>query len=482
MGLHHSPSAESDQVNRPIAVFIEDDPQQTEIYSKILIQSGFDLLAFDAIAPALEHLRNSKDLIDLFILDRRLPVRKGEPASDELGDELLAEVRLTFPDARVIVFTGYATIPHIQEALQGSGQLPTKNGEIIDRITVLEKHDSLKFKRKVEEFRRLIQSLDDIEIAMQGISDGISYSDRRALRRLAFEYRAVSVTATPLGGGLTGASVWRCELSRPEGHVSTVVAKRVKKSPMRGGLPELLPRSSITSTAGTISGLMGGTHLNVLQTAGNNPQPLMDLIGSDPKKATEFAQPLWRLLNSISEQQRIVTVAEICAPLVDWGRLGDLLRPHNVLVPAGSETATVRIGVRHGDLHPGNVLIDNGQAVLIDFDSSDFAARLLDPITMLIATLVHPDSPICGSSWPSAKEISGTFGTEDFGLGHKQEVWFQAVTEWLMERKTSDRELWALTLAYAGRQLEFEDVTDDEAMVERIVAIAELASRRLNEL
>ena len=78
-----------------------------------------------------------------------------------------------------------------------------------------------------------------------------------------------------------------------------------------------------------------------------------------------------------------------------------------ISIPAGSLTATVNVGVRHGDLHPANVLIDNGVAVLIDFDSSGFASAAMDPVTALLSTLVHPDSPLRGDAWPDVGEIEG---------------------------------------------------------------------------
>ena len=44
-----------------------------------------------------------------------------------------------------------------------------------------------------------------------------------------------------------------------------------------------------------------------------------------------------------------------------------------------------------------NVLIDNGVAVLIDFDSSGFASAAMDPVTALLSTLVHR-TPNCAAT------------------------------------------------------------------------------------
>jgi CheY-like chemotaxis protein len=460
-------------------VLVEDDSQQAAVSRNVLQAAGFEVRDFDSIAPALDHLRTSTDLIDLFVLDRRLPVNAGEPATDELGDELLREVRSNYPDARLIVFTGFATIRHVQEALQGGGQLPTQGGQPIDRVTVLEKDQSLEFKQQAEQLRQLLQALDDIEIITPPDAPALSDLEKRVLRRLAFEYRAVSISASALGGGLTGASVWRCDLNRPEGHIATVVAKRVKSSGARGGLPELLPRANTTSTTATLAGLMAGSRLNVLQVAGDAPYSLMNIIAEKPVHAVELAKPIWRALHGVTAQQQTLTVAQLCESLVVWDDLSGLLGPYGVQVPAGTLTATTQVGVRHGDLHPGNILIDNDQAVLIDFDSTTFAGGALDPITMLISTLVHPESPIRGASWPDESEIDLHFATSEFGQGHACEPWFRGVCEWVDECSSSPREQWALVLAYAGRQLRYADVIDDPEVLGRVVAIARRAAEVL---
>lgn len=465
----------------PVAVLVEDDPQQLEVSEVVLRSAGYEVHSFQAIGPARTYLSGTLDLIDLFVLDRRLPVNLGEPSTEEFGDELLEEVRTAFPDARLIVFTGYATIRHVQESLRGSGQLPTQGDSPIDRVTVLEKDQSLEFREQVLEFRQLLQSLDDVELITPPSVGVLSDLDKRVLRRLAFDYRAASITATPLSGGLTGASVWRCEISRVEGHVATVVAKRVRSRGSSGGLPEVLPRVHAAATVRSLSGLMAGSFLNVLQLAGEAPVALMAVIGDEPSRAVELARPVWKALSAVVAHRRTMTVAELCEPLISWGRLAELLDAHGVQVPAASLSVTTSVGPRHGDLHPENILIDNGRAVLIDFDSETFASGLLDPITMLISTLVHPSSPIRGAGWPDVMEIASGFATSNFGQAHSSGPWFIGVQSWVQESTTSSREFWALVLAYAGRQLRFPDVVADEEVLTRVLAVAKRASAVLTD-
>lgn len=467
-------------MTNPLAVLVEDDQQQLEISKREMQTAGFEVRDFDAVAPVLDYLQSSTELVDLFVLDRRLPVNFGDAAGDELGDELLRAVRAAYPDARLIVFTGYASVPHLQQALEGGGSLPSHGGPALDRITVLEKHQSLEFRKHVIEFRQLLQLLNDIEITTEDPAESLTALDKRLLRRLAFSYHAVSVSALSLSGGLTGARVWKCVLRGQEGLLATVIAKCVSKSSPLGGLPALLHRSATTSTIATLGGPIAGRYINVLQIAGENPYSLMSLLSRDPAQAVALARPLWDALHAVDYQQRARPVAEICSSLIDWEEISERLSDFEITVPAGSITASTAIGLRHGDLHPGNILIDGTDAVLIDFDSNTFGSGLLDPVTILLSTLVHPESPIAGARWPSPVDITESLGTSDFGRGHACEAWFRAVQEWISECRASDREFWSLVLAFAARQLRYADVLADAETLGRVVAIAKRAAGALS--
>lgn len=463
----------------PIAVLVEDDAEQAAVAREVLEQEGFRVRAFDALAPALDYLQQPPELIDLFVLDRRLPVRRGDSASDELGDELLAQVSRDYPDSCIVVFTGYASIEHVQRAVRGSGPLPEHRGVSVDRISVLQKHQSLEFRGRVHQLRELLQALEDIELVSLG-EGGMSEHHRRMIRRLAHQYSAASVTAHPLGGGLTNAAVWRCELRGPRGPIGTVVVKQGKRGKAGGvRLTELLPRTFVATRIATVTGLMAGTPLHVFQVAGDHPVPLMELLWTDPVHAVEIARPLWRELSALASQTTVQCIDEIVVSLVKWDKLAELLGEHGIAVPAGSLTASTAIGVRHGDLHPGNVLNVDGQAVLIDFDSCAYAPGGLDPITMLLSTLVHPDSPIRGAGWPDASHIEDFFDTSDFGSGHPCEAWFRGVHDWMSECSSGDRERWALVLAYSGRQLQYGDVIGSPDVLERVLALARWAAGKL---
>lgn len=464
----------------PIAVLVEDDPEQAQMTVKILTDAGFDVRFFESISSVTEYFATTSDLIDLFVLDRRLPMRRGEISTDGFGDELLRTVRDEFADAKVIVFTGHATVPHVVSALGGNSQLPTHELVAIDRITVLEKDKSLEFRDQVRAFRGLLQSLDDIEIRHERDLGQLTRQQMRQLRRLAFEFRASSIHVKVLGGGLTTASVWRCSIDRPEGVVASVVAKTGSSAGVPGGLSDILPSSHATATTRILTGLLWGKNIRVLQVAGRDPIPLGQMIEQEPDRAVSLVTPLLSALSAVESTRTRLAIQDLCAPLLPWDELVAMLRSRGIKAPAASLQISTATGARHGDLHPENILVDSNQCVLIDFDSEVFGAGLLDPLTLFFSTLTHPDSPLLGSKWPNEEEISARLGGAAFASDHPQRPWFVGVMAWIEQVQTSEREYWAIALAYATRQLRYENVTDDPETVVRVLAIIRRAVRELS--
>lgn len=466
---------------KPIAVLVEDDPEQAAVSLEVLIAEDFEVRSFEAAAPVLDYLKRPQELVDLFVLDRRIPVQIGQPAADEVGDELLDQIRADFPDARIIVFTGFASIEQVQAVARGSGQLPALRGNPIDRVSLLEKHQSLEFREQVSKIRNLLQSLEDIEIVVDGGGPIDSDLHRRMVRRVGYHYGAVSVTVRRLSGGLTGAAVWQCQRRGLEGPLGSIVVKQSDIGPeLRPMLTELVPRPLVATRIDTIHGLMAGNVLTVFQVAGESPVALMDLLGSEPGRAAEVIHQVREGLAMVPGEQRVLRLDELCAPIISWSELENLLDAAGLPVPSSSLTASTSIGVRHCDLHPGNVLEVAGEAVLIDFDNCSFGAGGIDAITALLSTLVHPDSPIRGVAWPNVEEIESSLGHAGFGTGHSASLWFDEVQAWVDESCAGERERWALTLAYVGRQLRYQDVRADPEKLRRIEAIARRAADELD--
>lgn len=472
------------ELGNHVAVLVEDDIEQLAVSRSVLVSAGFDVVEFNSLEGAHDFFVSEdfdERCIDLLVLDRRIPYQEDGNPNNEFGDLLFGQAREVFPDAKIIVFTGYADVKMLQVAMQGAGQFPIRPDNPVDRITVLRKDQSIEFRDEVDEFAALLCGLDDIEVHAD--TEGIphSVSDVRCLRRVAYEYGAVTLVPTSLSGGQTGAKVWKCTIHQAEGHIADIVVKQVKKEVVLGGLQDLLPLSASATSRGTVSGLTGGQRLAIQRLAGSNVRTLSSLILRDSTTATSCVASVAAALRSVTEQAQVITMVELASPLISWDDLVARLGAHRLTPPSPSMRVSTMIGVRHGDLHPSNVMVDGmGEVpVLIDFDSNCFAAGLLDPVTLLLSTLTHPNSPIHGDMWPSTTEISQTFGTDTFASEHPAGAWFAAVWTWVVEKWTSEREFWGLVLAYCVRQFAYKDVKEDAAVFSRVVTLAGMAISRL---
>jgi len=466
-------------LSKPIAVVVEDDLSFLEGVREYLVSLDFELREFHDVSSAQGYISSTHDLIDLFVLDRQLPISEGGPASGEVGDLLLTEVRQAFPRVRLFVFTGYATVEHAQQAYEGAGRILENTPHATDVVTVRTKSQSLEFEEDVRKYRALLQRLDNIEIQRWTGADPFDSFETRLLRRVAFHYSADSITPIPLAGGLTGAKVWRCEIKKRDAGTMNVVVKTSEVRSPSGGLQGMLPPGIVTATLDQFNDLTGKWHVSVLQLAGQTPEALMDQIGQDPAGALERVQPVFQALGSVSEVETVVSLEELCAPLIQWDKLTDILRVHSISPPSKGLRVTTKLGLRHGDLHPGNILVDAGFARLIDLDSTCMASCLLDPVTVLLSTLTHPGSPIKGHYWPDESAISEDLGTDAFGHGHGSEAWFSGAWAWTQERTSSSREFWGIVLAYSARQLKYGDVLDD---ADALIRVRALTMRAVQEL
>lgn len=464
-------------MSKPRAVLVDDDKQQLEEVSSTIADAGYELITFESVGEALNFLDTAETLIDLFVLDRKLPMRIGEKAVDELGDELFRIVTAGHPDARVIVFSGFTDFDHAQESMERTGFVFDDGKERIDRVSVVRKSQFDKFERFVRELRDLILRFDMIEISTTG---AINEHQKRILRRVAYHYGASAISAQLLAGGLTGADVWRCEVVSPSGPIAAVVAKVGESFPTAGGLQDLLPRDSIARRVEVIRGLMGGSIISILQLAGTSTTSLMSLIASNDLEAARVVQSLRVGLDALERSQaRSIPLRELVEQILDWNKLETELKSIGLVTPSPGLWVTTSMVMSHTDLHAANILVCDGSPVLIDSDENKFSSALRDPAVLLMSSWVHPDSPFHDADWPTIEWISGNFGDRMFARSSLSPAWCAEVLDWMDERSASPREYWAIVLAYGVRQLRFENVRSNADVNAKVVALVTLAHSRL---
>ena len=466
------------------AILVEDESEQLYFTSQILMNHGFNVEIFENAADALAGVESVPRPVDLVILDRRLPKEPNDEPSDKVGDELLSTLLVLLPDSPFIVFTGHTGIPHLQFAVQERGAIAIgPSGKSLDRVCAFEKGQTIEFGKYVGKVAEQIDLINDIEVT--GFVDtgtGGSIS-RRLLRGVARHFGGVSISASPLPGGLAESPVWRCKVLDNAGHeLAAVVVKQSDGSKIApaGGLHNILPASHVAAPVAVVAGLCDGKRAQVMQFAGAQPTSLLGLLSEDEEQsAKQLGLIADAMKNSLVGHATTKTVAQLAEPLCRWDDVASRLSANDIEVPRGVLVASTRTAAQHGDLHPGNVLVVDGHPVLIDFDNEVLASMTLDPVTALLSPLFHPDSPIRQSAWPSPAQCESLL-TEAFLTGCPCPSWMARAQAWLMESASGERELWALVLAYSARQLKYSDVKSDKMVLARALALSKTAATRLH--
>ena len=147
------------------------------------------------------------------------------------------------------------------------------------------------------------------------------------------------------------------------------------------------------STAGVFYGLAEGYE-----------QSLFDLLSGDPCRASAVVPHVFELTRKWNNgvPERVVRVADVRRLFIPDDKASRVIEAFNLTSLASFEERKVqtRWCCIHGDLHGGNILVDsNSTPVMIDYGDIKDGPAAIDPVTLELSILFHPDKP-AGSGWP----------------------------------------------------------------------------------
>ena len=130
--------------------------------------------------------------------------------------------------------------------------------------------------------------------------------------------------------------------------------------------------------------------------------------------------------------------------------------------------------MQHGDLHGLNVLVDSrGEPVVIDYGEVGRANPALDPVTLELSVIFHPDGPDTG--WPAEAELEHFFDDDGYLRDCPYPAFVRACRAWSAAAQASEEERVATILAYVVRQLKYGNPTAPLARALMRVAIERLS-------
>lgn len=462
-------------------LLVEDDLEIGSVFEAEFIDGGFELFLAHSRDEALNHLGSAR--FDVVVCDLRIP--SSADALDEdvtHGLAVLAQLLNEHSGTPTIAFSAYGTVEIMQDLLKSARQEDfLGEGSVREMLSFFSKDQLPDCLQALHDMAESIVALDSIEIATGMVNLDLSWEHERVLRVYARRLGATVIRASALAGGLSGSRVLRLRLEASGAHVASVVAKLadirwvvdeqqrvellVAPTLASGSYPSAV--TLVRAGAGTCGGLF-------YSFAGGYERSLYELVNAPnaPELVGAIRGQLapWRDGAPVAD----MTIHDIRDLLVT---LDDL--PPELLGPLAQDenrSISTRRSTAHCDLHVFNVLVsDTNDPMVIDFGAVTQAPAALDPLTLELSIVFHPDAAAICDGWPSASQAQAWDDLGQYVEGCPAPGFVEACREWAFGVAAGDLEVFASLYAYAARQLKYQNTRHEIA-----TALLDCALRRLN--
>ena len=293
-------------------------------------------------------------------------------------------------------------------------------------------------------------------------------AEDRLIRIFSKKVQGVRCVVSKLGGGRSGAQVYRLRITDKNGvQVHHAVAKLSTTSDVQRESdrydnyimrldPAATPRKLATlefgahAMAGIFFGLADGFEKSMFHIAGNSSEQ-SEVVISRLKVATA------RWIDGVPQER--MSIRQLRQRVLSDEALDNIRRTFNLDWIEGFEDREIQVrwACSHGDLHGSNVLVSNEMVALIDYGDAGNGPASLDPVTLELSLLFHPDAPNNTGLWPST-EHTKLWGDLDTYLDVCPFPQFvRECRAWAISVAAGNREVAASAYSYLVRQLKYED-------------------------
>ena len=452
------------------ALLVEDDPGFVRNIKAILsdLHPGHEIIVARSRDSASDAI--TARFFDLIILDLKIPTIDGAlDANPVHGHSVFAHACSHAPGTPIFVLTGSPAEDFIAPMLKQAEQVDIwSQGTRVSTVNFLPKFKIDECPDALRPVTEAVQALTETEVDRG--SANLDIREDRLIRIFARRYGGARCVVSQLGGGLSGAKVLRITVTDKVGApVHDAVAKLGSRESVRDEerrfdrmvsrlAPEATPRKLATLEygAGSLSGvfysLAGGAHESLFSLA------LSSRAGAAVSSA-EAATKRWT--EGVPETRR--TVRDIRRRILSDQDLSVLRQAYPIAWVDEFEARSLqtRWACIHGDLHGSNVLVSsNDISVLIDYGDVDEGPASLDPITLELSILFHPQGPSLGN-WPTNEAALALKDSDVFARDCPCADYVLACRQWARRVAAGNREMAASAYAYVLRQLKYGDTRKD---------------------
>lgn len=459
-----------------VLIVEDDDDFVDELRETITALSGnWDIRVAVGRDQAYEMLEDG--FLDLVILDLKIPtVSRALDADPEHGHAVFNRIRTVAPGTPIFVLTGSPAEDFLSDLVMKNQQQIDiwSEGRKTQTILFLKKYNIDKFPGILAPVAQAIEGLSDVELERGGLN--LSLAEDRLIRIFAKKFQGVRCVVSGLGGGLSGARVIRLRVTDSQGvQVHDAVAKLSTPADVRREgdcydnhvtrlAPAATPRKLAILEFGAhkLAGIFFGLLANdfdesAFDVAANKPERSESVI-----RNVEAATAPWT--EGVPETRR--TIRQIRQRLLSDESLDQIRNTFGLdwIQDFESREIQARWGCSHGDLHGCNLLVSPTDTALIDYGDVGEGPASLDPVTLELSLLFHPDAPDTAGAWPSAEQASAWGDLDAYLADCPFSQFVSECRAWALRVAAGRREVAASAYSYLVRQLRYGDTNKDRAI------------------
>ncbi|MEA1072189.1 phosphotransferase [Sphingomonas sp. LY160] len=410
-------------------------------------------------------------MFDLVILDLTIPPDDSSlEIASEHGQSLFHEIREFAPGTSIFILTG-------SEPDEFSRRL-ARFGENIDiwgagngtnTVDYFLKEEVDVLLTRVAEIAATIADTDRVELDTRGRDLDLSEKQKRILRIFARKAGGISCEIRSLSGGLSEARVLRALAKNDQGRALAICAGKLGS---RAGVEEegrayqqhvkRLKIGAFPPVYCTIDKGVGGD-AGIFYSLAEDNETLFELLTRTPSTSVSIVKEVKAILDRWADAKEVseVEIREVRQSRLSDDELAGLAGTHGLAEFADIEDLRIRVSRScvHGDLHAGNILVGGrGEPVIIDFGDVGPGFTCIDPVTLELSLLFHPEALRRGFSDELRRAVELWPDVDRYVERNPLGPLIEECRDWAHDVGAGDKDVLASGYAFAVRQLKYDTV------------------------
>lgn len=450
--------------NRSYAETLKEELLKFAIPTEVLLAESRD----GAMSLLKEHF------FDLVILDLEIPTVDGAfDLEVEHGHEVFYCARNSAPGTPVYILTGSEPDAFLRGlARQGQSIDLWGDGALVPTVAYHLKEDGDQLIAEIHEIASRIAITDAIRINTGAQVIELKPEQKRAIKVFTRANGGSSCRLKKLGG-LSDAIVLkisvmdqagrvRCECVGKLGlasHVNKEIAAydaEVKHLRLGAFAPVLSYNDQGLRGFAAIFYVLADEHTDTFfQLVLTNPEAAIDVL-------TRIRAALARW--SDSRIVKLVPIKEIRRHILSDENFQKIITKHALerLLELEEKNVEISEACIHGDLHGGNILVNGDHVpVLIDFGDVGAGYTCLDPITLELSFIFHPDARVNGLAAQLESSSDNWLDLNVYGKGSPLYPVIKYCREWAYDVAPHDESVLSMAYLFVLKQLKYETVPAD---------------------